>query len=272
MAIRSIATARLSFGLVTVPVNIYPAGEAGEKISFNWLHKGCGHRLKQQYFCPQHSKTLTKDDKVKGYQFEKDEYVVFTPDELRVLEAKANQTIEIVEFVPADSVTRLYLNKVYFLGPDKGGDKAYRLLSAALNKTHKVAIARYKARGKQYLVAIRPESKGLIMEDLFYQHERRSFKDVPIGNAAVTPKELELAVKVIKSAEVKSFQPAKYKDEVRERLLKQIRKKIAGQDITRIEQAPEKKVIDLMEALQASLGGNARLRRASRTRTKRKPK
>ncbi|MEZ4749535.1 MAG: Ku protein [Bdellovibrionota bacterium] len=272
MAIRSIATARLSFGLVTVPVNIYPTGQAGEKISFNWIHKGCGHRLKQQYFCPQHNKTLGKDDKVKGYQFEKGEYVLFTPDELKVLEAKANQTIEIVEFVPEDSVSRLYLNKVYFLGPDKGGDKPYRLLSAALQKTKKVAIARYKARGKQYLVAIRPEDKGLVMEDLFYQHERKSFKEVPIGTASITAKELDLAVKVIKSAEAKNFQPGKYKDEVRERVLKQIRKKIAGQDITRVEETPEKKVIDLMEALQASLGGNTRLRRASRTRPKRKAK
>ncbi|MCB0416872.1 MAG: Ku protein [Bdellovibrionaceae bacterium] len=275
MAIRSIASARLSFGLVTVPVNIYPTGQAGEKISFNWLHKECGHRLKQQYYCPQHNKSLGKADKVKGYEFEKGQYVVFTPDELKVLDAKANQTIEIMEFVPEDSVGRLYLNKIYFLGPDDGGDKPYRLLSAALTKTRKVAIARYKARGKQYLVAIRPEGQGLVMEDLYYAHERKSFKEVPIGKASVTPKELDLAIQVIKSAEAKSFQPGKYKDEVRERVLKQIRKKINGQDITRLEETPEKKVVDLMEALKASLGGNAgttRLRRASRNRVKRKAK
>ena len=132
MPARSIATATISFGLVSVPVNIYSSAESKASVSFNMLHKKCNGRLKQQYICPRdNNEVVTRDDMVKGYEFAKDQYVVLTPEELKALEEKTTSTIDVLEFVPLAKVDREYLDKVYYLGPDKGGDRAYRLLAKA---------------------------------------------------------------------------------------------------------------------------------------------
>ena len=149
---RSIANATISFGLVSVPVNLYSSSESKSSVSFNMLHKKCNTRLKQQYTCPKDNEIVGRDDTVKGYEFAKDQYVVFTPEELKALDEKATGMIEVVEFVPLEKVDREYVDKVYYLGPDKGGDRAYRLLCEALRQTGRAALGQYAARGGQTLV------------------------------------------------------------------------------------------------------------------------
>src|SRR5918999_6542073 len=174
MPARSIGTATISFGLVSVPVNIYSSAESKTSVSFNMLHKKCGGRLKQQYICPKDDKEVVgRDETVKGYEFAKDQYVVFTAEELKALDEKATGMIEVVEFVPLEKVDREYVDKVYYLGPDKGGDRAYRLLAAAMKETGKAALGQYAARGQQHLVLLRPHDGVMVMEQLHYADEIR---------------------------------------------------------------------------------------------------
>lgn len=254
MSARAIGTATVSFGLVSVPVKLYSAGDSTASVSFNWIHKDCGSRLKQQYICARDGVVVEKDDMVKGYEFAKDQYVLFTTDELKALDQKADSTIEIVEFVPADQVGKVYLDKVVYLGPEKGGDRAYRLLSAAMRETGLSALGRYAARGKQYLVLLSPLQDGIVMEQLRYAHEIRTFDEIPVGEAEVKDQELKLAIQLIDQIRSAEFQPEKYKDEVRERQLELIQRKIEGEDITAAPaEAPQAQIIDLMAALKASL-------------------
>jgi DNA end-binding protein Ku len=254
MAARSIASATISFGLVSVPVNLYSSSESKTSVSFNMLHKKCNSRLKQQYTCPKDNEIVGRDETVKGYEFAKDQYVVFTPEELKALEEKATGMIEIVEFVPLAKVDREYLEKVYYLGPDKGGDRAYRLLCEALRDTGRAALGQYSARGQQYLVLLRPLNGVVVMEQLHYADEVRATTEVPVPQGEVKPMELALAKQLIEQTATDSFDPQKYKDTVRERVLDTIQRKVQGQDITN-DVAPESngKIIDLMEALKASL-------------------
>ena len=166
MAARAISSATISFGLIAIPVKLFTSNVTASAIRFNQLHADCGSRLRQQYVCPKHDEVVAKDDIVKGYEFAKGQYVIFTPDELKALEEKSTHTIDITEFVPAAKVDRLYLEKVYYLGPDKGGARPYQLLSAALQRTKRAALGKYAARGKEYLVMIRPMDDGLVMEQL----------------------------------------------------------------------------------------------------------
>lgn len=254
MSARPISSATLSFGLVSVPVKLYSTSESTASISFNWLHKKCGSRLKQQYVCPQDGEKVERDDMIKGYEFSKGQYVMFSPEELKALEQKATESIDIAEFVPAEQVGRAFMDKMYYLGPDKGGERAYRLLSAALQETNLSALARYAARGKQYLVLVRPNDGGLVMEQLHYADEVRSFAEVPIGEGEVKPEELQLAVQLVKQSATDTFNPETYEDDVRKRTLEQIQRKVEGQEITSApSEEPQAQIIDLMEALKASL-------------------
>lgn len=254
MSARPIQSATLSFGLVSVPIQLYSSSESKASISFNWLHKECGSRLRQQYVCKKDEEVVERDDMVKGYEFGKNQYVTFTPEEIKALEEQKKDSIDITAFVPASQVGRNFVNKVYYLGPDKGGARAYRLLSAALRETGLSAVARHSARGKQYLVLIRPEGDGLVLEQLYYADEVRPFSEVPLGDGEVKPEELTLAVQFIRQAAQDTFDPAKYEDDVRKRILEQIERKIAGQEITAApEEEPETQIIDLMEALKQSL-------------------
>lgn len=253
MGARAIATATIAFGMVSIPVKLYTSSESSKTIHFNQLHKTCGSRLKQQLSCPKHG-TVERDDIVKGYEFAKGQYVTFTPEELKTLEQKATHAIDISEFVLADKVDRLFLDKVYYLGPDKGGARAYRLLSKALASTGRAALAKYAARGKEYLVMVRPMEEGLVMEQLRYPDEIRSFADVPIEDADVKDAELELAVQLVEHAASDEFDPSQYEDEVLQRTLELIERKVDGEDITVVSaEESETKIIDMMEALKASL-------------------
>ena len=185
MPARSIGTATISFGLVSVPVNLYSSSESKASVSFNMLHKKCGTRLKQQYICPKDNEVVARDDTVKGYEFAKDQYVILTAEELKALEEKATGMIDVVEFVPLAKVDREYLEKVYYLGPDKGGDRAYRLLAAALQETGRAALGQYAARGQQHLVLLRPLNGVLVMEQLHYADEVRPTTEVTVPTGDV---------------------------------------------------------------------------------------
>jgi DNA end-binding protein Ku len=248
------ASATISFGLVSVPVSLYSTSESAASVSFNLVHKKDGTRLKQQYICPKDGEVVERDEMAKGYEFAKGQYVVFSPEELKALDEKATNAIDVNEFVPLSEVDRLYLEKAYFLGPDKGGERAYKLLSKALEETGRAALGQYSARGKQYLVLVRPMDGVLVMEQLHYAAELRSAADVPIPEVTVKDAELALAKQLIEQTATDEFHPEKYHDTVRDRVLEAIQQKVEGQEITAeaVEQ-PETKIIDLMAALKASL-------------------
>jgi len=260
MSARPIGSATISFGLVSVPIKLYSASESSAAVTFNWLHKKDGSRLKQQYVCAQDGEKVEKDDMVKGYEFAKGQYVTFTTDELKLMEQKRSDSIDIGEFVPAETVDRMWLEKAYFLGPEKGGERAYRLLAAALKETRRAAVGQYAVRGKQYLVMVRPLENGLVMEQLHYADEIRSITDVEIPEGEVKPGELQLAVQLIEQGAADEFRPQAYEDNVKKRMLESIQQKVEGHEITaEPTAAPETQIIDLMEALKASLakGGTA---------------
>jgi len=254
MPARSIASATISFGLVSVPVNLFSSSESSASVSFNMLHAKCGSRLKQQYLCASEGTVVEKDEITKGYEFSKGQYVKFTPEEIKALDEKATNAIDIAEFVPLAAVDRIYLEKVYYLGAGKGGDRAYRLLVAALADTGRAALGQYSARGKQYLVLLRPMGDMLVMEQLHYAGELKSAEEVPLPEVAIKDAELALARQLIAQASVEEFRPENYHDTVRERVLEAIQQKVEGQDITAAPaEAPQTKIIDLMDALKASL-------------------
>ena len=254
MAARTIGSATISFGLVSVPVNLFSSSESSAAISFNMIHTKCGSRLKQQYICAKEGMVVEKDEISKGYEFSKDQYVLFTPDEVKALDEKATNTIDIAEFVPLATVDRIYLEKLYYLGPGKGGERAYKLLVAALADTGRAALGQYSARGKQYLSLVRPMGDILVMEQLHYQGEIRSADDVPRSEVTLKDAELALARQLIEQGSVDEFRPQNFHDTVRERVLEAIQRKVDGQEITaEATEAPQTKIIDLMDALKASL-------------------
>jgi DNA end-binding protein Ku len=254
MAARSMSTATISFGLVTVPIRLYAASESQSAVSFNLLHEKCHSRLKQQYICPKDEEIVTRDQMVKGYEFAKDQYVVFTEDEIKSMAEEASKTIEITEFVPLAKVDPIYFEGAYYLGPDKGGEKAYRLLSEAMRQTGRCALAKWAARGKQYLTLMRPVDNGLIMQVLHYADEVRPFSEIPVGDAVVKEPELKLAVQLIEQIATDEFKPENYVDDVRARYHEAIQRKVEGQEVTAsAPEAPKGQIIDLMEALKASL-------------------
>jgi DNA end-binding protein Ku len=253
MAARALSTATISFGLVSIPIKLYTTSQSGSTISFRMLHQ-CGTRLKQQYVCPKEEVVVPRDEIVKGYEFAKGQYVLFTPDELKALEAEASQQIEIREFIPADEVDPVFFDRAYYLGPDKGGDKPYKLLSLAMQQTGRCALASYAARGKQYLVLLRPFEDGLLMEQLRYADEVKPFDEVERIDADIDDKELGLAVQLIEQIANDAFDPEQYEDAVKKRIEEVIAQKVEGEEITFSEpEEPEGRIIDLMEALKASL-------------------
>ena len=255
----------MSFGLVSIPIKLYSTNETKAGVSFNLLHGGgCGSRLKQQYICPKDEQIVERDQMVKGYEFAKGQYVTFSEDELKALEEQSSEAIEITEFVPEKTVSPLYYDKAYYLGPGKGGAKAYSLLAEAMRKSGRTALAKYSARGKQYLVMVRPEGRGLVMQQLRYDDEVKPMSEVPLDETAVSDRELDLALKLIDQIASDEFQPEKYEDDVRKRTLELIEQKVQGQDIVAAPaEAPQAKVIDLMEALKASLAGKAAASKAA---------
>jgi DNA end-binding protein Ku len=234
------------------------------------LHGKCNSRLKQQYICTKDEEIVPRDQMVKGYEFAKDQYVTFTDAELKAMAEESTRAIEITEFVPVQKVDPIYFESAYYLGPDKGGERAYTLLAAAMRQTGRSALAKWAARGKQYLVMLRPVEKGLVMQVLLYADEVRPFEEVPVGDTAVKDAELKLAVQLIDQITAEEFHPENYEDEVRKRYNAAIQEKVQGREITTAApEEPKAQIIDLMEALKASLGGRAP--RADQQEAARKP-
>ncbi|HVE72559.1 MAG TPA: Ku protein [Thermoanaerobaculia bacterium] len=255
---RAIASGQIAFGLVSIPVKLFSAAETSEKISFNMLHRDCGSRVQQQLFCPRDERTIERSEIAKGYEFSKGQYVLFNEAELKELEEKSTQQIDITEFVKSDQVDPIYFAKPYYLGPDKGGSRAYTLLARALEETGHWAVAKYAARGKGYIVVIRPLGKGLVMQQLYYPNEIRAIDEIDLGDTEVKENELKMAVQLAEMSASDKFDPSQYRDEVADRIRGLIDRKIQGEEITGIEiEQPKAQVIDLMEALRASLGGGS---------------
>jgi DNA end-binding protein Ku len=248
-------TGVLSFGLVAIPVRIHTATHS-ENVSFHLLHDKCGSRVRNQHYCPVCNVVVERPDLVRGFQHAKDQYVPVTEEELESLEAEANNSIDLKEFIPLASVDPVYFENTHYLGPDKGGEKPYRLLADAMAKSGRVAIAELVSRGKEQLVLIRPYRKGLVLHTMYYGNEVRDFKQVPKGeNVKISEMELELGIGLIERLTSEEFKPENYKDEYRIRVLEMLDDKSKGEEIV-IDRAPAPKhgqVIDIMEALKRSM-------------------
>jgi DNA end-binding protein Ku len=257
MAARSLASLSLTFGLVSIPVKLYSATESGSGVSFNLMH-ACGSRVKQQYLCVKENIPVERAEMVKGYEFEKDRYVMFKPEELKALEESARHTIDIISFIPLETVDPIYYDKAYYLAPDKRGAKPYALLLEAMRESDRCALARWVWKGKQYVVQVRSAEDGLILQQLLYADEVRSMKDLDIEKANIEKAELQLALQLIGQISAEDYDPEAFKDDEKQRVLEAIDKQIAGKQIVFAE-TPETtegggQVIDLMDALRASLG------------------
>jgi DNA end-binding protein Ku len=253
MAARSTGSTTISFGLVSIPIKLYTATQS-QSVGFNMLHAECGSRVKQQLFCPVHEQVIERDETVKGYEVSKGQYVVFDSEELAKLEAEKTNTVEITEFVPAASVDFVQIEKTTYLGPDKGGHKAYNLLGHAMRHTEVVAIGRYNARGKSYVVMIRPYQKGLALHQLYYADEVRSFDDVDLGeDVRFSGAEQELAEMLIAQLRAERFEASRYRDEYSDRVREAAEQKAQGMEITTLPEQPPAQIIDLFEALKRSL-------------------
>jgi len=264
---RPIASLTLSFGLVAIPVQVFTAAIPSERISFNFLRAKDGSRVRQQYIAVKDGKPVERAQMAKGYEFAKDQFVTFTPAELKELEEKTSRSIDISEFVPLDSVDPIYFSATYFLAPEKGGAKPYALLATALRNSRRCAVGRWIARGKEHIVVIRPMETGLAMHQLHFQGELRPIKDLAIESAAVSDGELKLANQLIDHLAVKKFDPSEFHDEFKGRVAAAIQRKVQGKEVS-VAQEPTgnrgSNVIDLMQALKASLDRklDARITRA----------
>jgi DNA end-binding protein Ku len=256
MAARSIGSLTISFGLVAIPVKLYTATQTASAISFNLLHKKDGSRLRQQYVCQKEGVVVERDEIIRGFEFAKDQYVPFTPEEIKALEEVGSRAVEISEFVPIESVDPVYYDKTYYLAPDKGAAKPYGLLTEALRQSGRCGVGRWAARGKGYIVILRPIGDVLAMQQLHYAEDVRPASEVDVPKPEVKAAELKLAQQLIDAQTAEKFDPDAYKDEVRGRIEAAIQKKVdQGEEISMVETPPpgEGKVIDLMEALRASL-------------------
>jgi len=250
----SIGSGTISFGLVSIPVRMYSAASSGG-VAFNMLHAKCGSRIKQQTFCPVCNVVVDRTELVRGYEFAKDQYVRVSDDELKTLEGEASKLIDIAEFVPLDKVDPIYFERTYYLGPDKGGEKAYRLLAEAMTQSERVALAKFVMRGKESLVLVRAAQGGLMLHTMYFADEVRSFAEIDKGESAkIKDGELALAQQLIDGLSNAEFEPDRYADDYRQRVLDLIESKVEGKEITAVgPQVQRAQVIDLMEALKESI-------------------
>ncbi len=270
---RSIASLTISFGLVAIPVKLYSATVSSERISFNLLRRSDGSRVKQQYVAVNDGKLVERSEMTKGYEFAKDQYVIFSADELKTLEDSTSHSIDIEQFVPLDSVDPVYFDGTYYLAPDKGGAKPYALLVTALQKSNRCAICRWTSRGKEHIIALRAMSDGLAMHQLHFKAEVRTMKELGVEPMHVSDNEVKLANQLIEQLAAKKFDPNEYADEHRARVEAAIQRKVEGKEVSLAEPprvASSGNVVDLMQALKASL--NAGGAKASESKERKGPK
>jgi DNA end-binding protein Ku len=252
---RAIWSGAISFGLVNVPVKLYSA-VSKKTVRFNQLHEADGARIQQKRVCSKDGEEVPYEEIVKGFEISPDHYVMITNDELEAIDPKKTRTIDIEDFVDLDEIDPLYYEHPYYLAPDTGASKAYKLLLAALTETNKVAIARVVIRSKEYLTAIRPAGDVLTMETMLFGDELidpSQIDDLPEEDVRATDREVAMARQLIES-QATEFDPTRYRDEYRERVLELIEQKAEGREIA-VQAAPEAptEVPDLMAALEASL-------------------
>lgn len=260
MAARPFASVTIAFGLVSIPVDVYSAQLSASKLSFNLLHAKDGARVKQQYVCALDGEIVERAEMVKGYEYEKDRYVIFKPEEIKRLEEAGTKQVNITEFVPLETVDPVYFDRTYLLGPARHGAKPYALLGEAMRQTGLAAVGRWASRGREYVVIVRPVEGGMAMHQLFFQDEIRSIKEIGMGESPeLAAAELKLATALIEQTKAKRFDPAEFHDEFRARVEAAIAKKIkSGKEISHFETPDtaaesDGKVVDLMEILQRSL-------------------
>jgi DNA end-binding protein Ku len=273
---RSIASLTISFGLVAIPVKLYSAAVSSERISFNLLRAKDGSRVKQQYIAVNDGKPVERADMTKGYEFAKDQYVMFSAEELKALEEETSHSIDITEFVPIESIDPLYFAGTYFLAPDKGGAKPYSLLATALANAKQCAVGRWTSRGKEHIVVVRPMDGGLAMHQLYFKAEVRTIKELDIELTPVAAPELKLANQLIEQLAASSFDPGEFVDEHRARVEAAIQRKVQGKEVT-MAAAPESSghranVVDLMDALKASLASGGSPERRAKDKQRKPPK
>ncbi len=258
-ATHAIDSASITFGLVSIPVRVFSTSEPSHEIHFHLIHAGCGERVKQSYRCPKHGE-VARSDLAKGYQVDRRTMIELDPKELDALDAVATDEIALAEFVPASAVDPIYVERTYYLAPGKGGDRPYRLLRDALHASELVGIASYAARGKSYIVMVRPFETGLAMHQLRYPDEIKPWdaievEDLPKPTAA----ELQLAKHLVGQLEHAKFDPSKYKDDVKVRVRKLLAEKAkSGATIVAPESPQRAPIPDLMAALRESLGARPR--------------
>ena len=253
---RAIWSGSISFGLVNVPVKLFTAVQPKD-VRFNQLEAGTNARIKQKRVSSQTGEEVSYENIVKGYEIAPDRYVVITPEELEALDPKATHSIDIEDFVDLDQIDPIFFERPYYLVPESGGTKAYALLRDAMRDSGKVGIARLVLRTKQYLAAIRPLGDALVLETLLYGDEvvDQDALELPAeGEVEVSDRELKIARQLIESL-TDDFDPEKYRDEYRDRVLELIERKAEGQEVVLQEAAAEEtaEVVDLMAALEASL-------------------
>jgi DNA end-binding protein Ku len=255
----ALGSGTISFGLVSIPVQMYTA-VASSGVSFNLLHATCGKRVRQQLYCPKDGDTVERSGVVRGYEFAKDEYVRFTDEELKGLEGEASRVIDIAEFVPLAEVDPIYFDKTYYLGPDKGGEKAYHLLAEAMAKTDRVALAKFVMRGKESLVLIRPAQGGLVLHTMYFADEVRDGSEIERAQSAqLKDGDQELAVQLVDELSRADFDPGLYRDDYSQRVLDAANRKVEGQEVTAVgPEVQRAQVIDLMDALRESLAKRSR--------------
>lgn len=253
MALRALSSGTISFGLVSIPVKFFTAASS-EQVRFNMLHKDCGARLKQQMVCSVHNEVVGRDQTVRGYEHQKGEFVTLDEEEFKALEAGRDSHISITEFVALTAFDMVQVEKSYYLGPDKGGDKAYRLLSEAMTEAGKVAVGSWAARGKEQLVVIRPYRDGLIFHQMYFADEVRAFDEVDTGATfKFSEVERKLAHQLIEQLTETKFDWAKYEDTYRKRVTDAVEQKVLGKQVQLAPEAPRAQIIDLFEALKQSL-------------------
>jgi DNA end-binding protein Ku len=241
----------LTFGLVSFPVRLYSAARS-ESISFNQLHKADGSRVKQVLYCQAEDKPIPRSEIVKGYEYEKDRYVVIEDEEVKKVAPQSAKVMELLEFVPTEQVDPIYLETSYYMAPDEAGEKPYALLFDALKRSGRVGIAKIAMHNREHIVILRPGKNGVLMHTMYYSHEIRKVDEFRTDLSLVKDKELALASSLIEAL-AGDFEPEKYKDNYRENLLQMIEAKKQGAEVVATPEPQQAKVVDIMEALKASL-------------------
>lgn len=247
----SVWTGTITFGLVSIPVKLYTA-TTSHNVSFNLLHNECRGRINLQNYCPQCERVVERSELVKGYQHEKDQYIVISDEDLDAIKPESSASMEITQFIDLQEVDPIYYEKTYYLGPDRGNEKTFALLTKAMEETHRAAIGKLTMRGHEYLALIRPGMEGLVVHFMLYSDEIRENENKVSRDLEVRPKELQLAKQLVENLS-EPFQPDKFKDNYIEQVEAMIDSKLKGQKLTIVPPRTKPKVVDLMEALQQSV-------------------